>query len=61
LDPVIVIFAIVIALLGGLALGWFIGGKPAKDAAQATSATRREPNWPPCRPTPAIMKSRCSS
>ncbi|WP_339824690.1 DNA recombination protein RmuC [uncultured Parasphingorhabdus sp.] len=36
MDPIIVIFTIVIALLGGLALGWFIGGKPAKDAAQAT-------------------------
>ena len=36
MDPIIVIIVIVIALLGGLALGWFIGGKPAKDAAQAT-------------------------
>ena len=36
MDPIIVIIAIVFALLGGLALGWFIGGKPAKDAAQAT-------------------------
>ena len=36
MDPIIAIIAIVIALLGGLALGWFIGGKPAKEAAQAT-------------------------
>ncbi|WP_417612038.1 DNA recombination protein RmuC [Parasphingorhabdus sp.] len=38
MDPIIAVIAIVIALLGGLALGWVLGSKPAKDAAQATRA-----------------------
>ncbi|MEP6010405.1 MAG: DNA recombination protein RmuC, partial [Parasphingorhabdus sp.] len=36
MDPIFTVIAIVVVLLGGLALGWFIGSKPTKDAAQAT-------------------------
>ncbi len=40
MDPIFVIAGIVIALLGGLALGWFVGGKPAAQASRSVDALR---------------------
>ncbi len=40
MDPIILVLAIVLALLGGLALGWFVGGKPAAEATKAADALR---------------------
>ncbi|VAV92556.1 DNA recombination protein RmuC [hydrothermal vent metagenome] len=40
MDPIFVIAGIVIALLGGLAIGWFVGGKPAAEASRTADALR---------------------
>lgn len=36
MDPIIAVICIVVALLGGLALGWIVGGRPVNAATDAT-------------------------
>ena len=40
MDPLIVIFVVVIALLGGLAVGWFMGGRSAQGGAETAARLR---------------------
>lgn len=41
LEPLVVIFVVIVTLLGGLALGWFMGGRSAQGGAE-TAARLRE-------------------